>query len=169
VASVLLLWRRPGNVIGRLLGLVALAGAGSFILTWIAVVAADHPASAVAEALAPGALGSVLICSIAAILLLFPTGRPLPGMERTFSAFLGLAMLWTAVSTVRPGPMPITGRPNRLGSDALAPVVATLEYAPWSSSRWRCGPWPSATAEAGHASVRSYGGCSPLGCSSSPR
>jgi hypothetical protein len=130
VAAVLLLWRRPGNVIGRLLGLVALAGAGIFALTWFAVVAADHPASAVAEALATGGVASVLICAVAAILLLFPTGRPLSGMKRTFAAFLAMAVTWTAVSTVRTGSLPVTGRESPLGSPAVAPVVAILEYVP---------------------------------------
>jgi hypothetical protein len=131
VAAVLLLWRRPGNVIGRLLGLVGLAGGGIFFVSWFAVTFVDHPASLVAEALVTGAGGSVLICSVVAILLLFPTGRPLAGVEWTFSAFLALAAAWTVVSSTRVGPMPNTGRDNPLGFHGLAWMVEVLEFVPF--------------------------------------
>jgi hypothetical protein len=131
VTAVLLLWRRPGNVIGRLLGLVGFSGGSIFFFSWFTVTFVDHPASSVAEALVTGTGGSVLICSVVAILLLFPTGRPLPGMERTFYAFLALAAAWTLVSSTRVGPMPITGRDNPLGYHGLAWMVEVLEFIPF--------------------------------------
>jgi hypothetical protein len=131
VAAVLLLWRRPGNVIGRLLGLVGLAGGGIFAASWFAVTFVDHPASSAVEGLVTGTGGSVLICTVVAILLLFPTGRPLPGMEWAFSAFLALAAAWTVVSSTRVGPMPNTGRDNPLGFHGLARMVEALEFVPF--------------------------------------
>lgn len=130
VAAVLLLWRRPGNVIGRLLGLVGLAGGGIFAASWFSVTFVDHPASSAAEALLTGGGGTVLICSVVAILLLFPTGRPLPGMERAFCAFLALAAAMAFASSTRVGPMPITGRDNPLGFHGLTRMVAVLGFVP---------------------------------------
>jgi hypothetical protein len=130
VAAVILLWHRPGNVIGRLLGLAGLAGAGTFFSTWLAVTFADHPASALGEALITGALATVLISAVIAILLLFPTGRPLPGWERAFTAFLFLALTWIVVSSTRAGPMPVTGRDSPLGVHALSGVLSVLEFIP---------------------------------------
>jgi hypothetical protein len=131
VAAVLLLWRRPGNVIGRLLGLVGLAGGSVFFISWFAVTFVDHPASSAAESLVTGTVGSALICSVVAVLLLFPTGRPLPGMHWTFSTFLGLAIAWTLISSTRVGPMPVTGRDNPLGLHGLSWMVTVLEFTPF--------------------------------------
>jgi hypothetical protein len=130
VAAALLLWRRPGNLIGRLLGLVGLAGGGVFSASWFAVTFRDHPASSVTEALVTGSGATVLICSVVAILLLFPTGRPLPGSERVFSSFVTLAAVWTVVSSTRVGPMPVTGRDNPLGFHGVNWMVEGLEFLP---------------------------------------
>jgi hypothetical protein len=130
VAAALLLVKRPGNVIGRLLGLVGVAGAATFGLIWFAVTAAPHQLSAVAEALS-GVTGTVMFSSVIALLLLFPTGRPLPGAHtRVFVVFVGWAGVWAVASTVWPGPMPVTGRLNPLGGPGwLEPVLEVGQFA----------------------------------------
>ena len=75
VAAALLLAHRPGNTIGRLLGLVAMAAGAIFVLSWYAQAYPNEELSAWAEAIesAPAVLqfGGIL-----GLLHLFPTDDP---------------------------------------------------------------------------------------------
>ncbi len=115
VTAALLLARRPGNAIGRLLGVVAMSAGAIFVLSWFALTRTDARLSAWAEAVE--SIPAVLqFGGILALLHLFPTGRPISRAHRWV-----LLALWTyvacfaALGVVNPGPLALTGRANPLG------------------------------------------------------
>jgi len=115
VAAALLLTRRPGNTIGRLLGLVALSAGAIFVLSWYALIRPDAELSAWAEALeaAPAVLqfGGIL-----GLLHLFPTGRPIGRAHRWVLVALGTYVTCFALlGVLKRGPLTLTGRANPLG------------------------------------------------------
>jgi len=115
IAAALVLARRPGNVVGRLLGVVGMSAGAIFVMAWYAMTFPDAPLSRQVEAveMIPAVLqfGGIL-----AVLHLFPTGRPAtrPHAWVVTTLWWYLA-LFTLIGVVRPGPMDITGRPNPFG------------------------------------------------------
>lgn len=119
MSAALLLARRPGNTIGRLLALVAVSAAAIFMLSSVVLTFPRATVTRHLEAItmAPSVLqfGGIL-----ALLHLFPTGRPIGRRHRRI-----VIALWTYTvgfalfGIVRPGPMTLTGRPNPLGVGPL--------------------------------------------------
>jgi hypothetical protein len=115
IAAALVLARRRGNTVGRLLGVVGMSGGAIFVLSWYAVTFPDGPLSRELEAveMIPAVLqfGGIL-----ALLHLFPTGRPANRLHAwVVAALWSYVALFSALGVVRPGPMPITGRTNPFG------------------------------------------------------
>jgi two-component system NarL family sensor kinase len=97
VASVVVLLARPRDVVGRLLGLVAVVWTldGAFY-GWVPYsLARDLPGSDVAYWFV-ARLGAFLLTGLVALLLLYPTGRLLPGRRRI------VAIVVAAASTALP-------------------------------------------------------------------
>ncbi|WP_052667292.1 hypothetical protein [Nitriliruptor alkaliphilus] len=115
VAAAAILARRPGNGVGRALGLVGVAAAVIFVLSWYALT---HPAgigSRQLEAIEAGA-AVLQFVGIVALLYVFPTGRALPGWHRAvFWLFLVLMGGFALAAALKPGPLQLTERPNPLG------------------------------------------------------
>jgi hypothetical protein len=115
VTAALLLARRPGNTIGRLLGVVAMSAGAIFVMSSYALAHPDAGLSAWAEAVE--SIPAVLqFGGILGLLHLFPTGRPIGRAHRWM-----LVALWTYIAcfavlgVINPDPLPLTGRANPLG------------------------------------------------------
>lgn len=82
-AAVVVLWARPGHAIGRLLGMVAVVWSldGAFYGWAPYALARELPGSDVAYWFV-ARLGAFLLTGLVALLLLYPTGRLLPGRWR---------------------------------------------------------------------------------------
>ena len=82
-AAVAVLWVRPGDAVGRLLGLVAVAwSVDGALYGWIPFgLARDLPGTDFAFWFV-ARLGALLLTGLVALLLLYPTGRLLPGRWR---------------------------------------------------------------------------------------
>jgi hypothetical protein len=115
VAAAIVLARRSGNVIGRLLGMVGMSAGVIFLVTWYVLAYPQAPLSRQVEAveMIPAALqfGGIL-----GLLHVFPTGRPV----NRFHAWIVRAFWWyiaaaSVLGVVHPGPLTITGRPNPFG------------------------------------------------------
>lgn len=115
VASALLLARRPGNTIGRLLGVVAMSAGAIFVLSWYVQAYPDEELSAWAEAIE--SVPAVLqFAGILGLLHLFPTGRPIGRVHRwVVVALWAYVAFFALLGLVNPGPLTLTGRPNPLG------------------------------------------------------
>jgi hypothetical protein len=119
VAAALLLARRPGNIIGRLLGVVGVSAGAIFILSGLVLTYPQAALSRFIEAFemvpAVTQFGGML-----GLLHLFPTGRPIGRVHSWI-----VTALWTYIAVfavlgpVRPGPLTLTGRPNPLGLGPL--------------------------------------------------
>ncbi len=112
VAAALILQRRPGNGVGRAMGVVAVSSLLIFGPWWHAVA---HPASSwslpaeiVSEVAVVPQFGGMI-----ALLHLFPTGRPLH--RKVFATLLWLMGLAAVLLLLSPRPLTLTGRPNPLG------------------------------------------------------
>jgi hypothetical protein len=135
-AAALILIRRPGNVVGRILA-VAASGAGAiFIGGWASQTLLTGTAAIVAEHLATAGLFASF-WGLISLLFVFPTGRAL---NRGWSvAFRGFTVFMLGVVPVlfvlRPGPMDISGRENTFAISAswlpafLDAAVVTLPVA----------------------------------------
>lgn len=115
VTSALILVKRPGNGVGRMLGVVAIATLLIFLPWWYAVTFPRSPLSPYAELvdeLAPVVQFSGMI----ALLHLFPTGRPRGAWgRRGLLALAAVTATMVLLMAFGPGPMALTGRPNPLG------------------------------------------------------
>jgi hypothetical protein len=114
VTAALLLSRRPGNTIGRLLGVVAMSVGAIFVLSWYALTHPDLALSAWTEAVE--AIPAVLqFGGILGLLHLFPTGRPIgrahPWVLVALSTYIAC---FAVLGVLNPGPLPLTGRDNPL-------------------------------------------------------
>lgn len=114
VAAALVLVHRPGNPVGRLLGLVAAAAGIIFIGSWtIETWPGDW--SRPLEALQMLAI-IIQFWAIISLLYVFPDGVPATAgarwAYRVFTWWMGLMLV---VGAVRPGPMDGTGRENPFG------------------------------------------------------
>ncbi|HSK96268.1 MAG TPA: hypothetical protein VK891_06590 [Euzebyales bacterium] len=118
VAAGLLLIRRPGNGVGRALGVVGVAAAVVFALSGVTDLLAPDPASVASrgiEALA-NALVPLMFGGMIALLHLFPTGRPLSRRHTLLlTVFVGIVAALGPLQLVRPGPLSDSGRPNPFG------------------------------------------------------
>ena len=115
VAAALVLTHRPGNIIGRLLGVVGMAAGAIFLLSWYVLAFPSAPLSRQAEAVemlpAVVQFGGML-----GLLHLFPTGRPLNRLHRrVVTGLWWYIALFALLGVVRPGPLILTGRSNPLG------------------------------------------------------
>lgn len=115
VTAALLLARRPGNAIGRLLGVVALSAGAIFVLSWYALAYPHAELSAWGEAIV--SIPSVLqFGGILGLLHLFPTGRPISRAHRwTLVALWTYIACFSVLGVVNPGPLTLTGRVNPFG------------------------------------------------------
>lgn len=126
VAAGLVLVRRPGNTVGRLLGVVGMSAGAIFVLAWYVLAFPDAPLSREAEAIE--SIPAVLqFAGILGLLHLFPTGRPANSIHtRVVAALWWYSAVFALLGVVRPGPMTLTGRPNPFG---VGPVWLRDVYA----------------------------------------
>jgi hypothetical protein len=115
VAAAVILSRRPGNGVGRALGVVGVSAALIFVLSWYVLTWPGAPLSRLLEAFESGA-AVLQFLGIVALLYVFPTGRAVPGWQRfAFRLFLSLGGGFVVAAMVKPGPLALTGRPNPIG------------------------------------------------------
>jgi hypothetical protein len=118
VAAALLLMKRPGNGVGRALGVVGMTAAAIFALGGVDEVMQLAPATplsrqteAVANALVMPMWGGMI-----ALLYLFPTGRPLNARHgRVLAVFMWMIAGLAVLQLIRPGPLADSGRVNPFG------------------------------------------------------
>ena len=115
IAAALLLARRPGNIIGRLLALVGMAAGAIHLTAWYVLAYPDAPLSRQVEAI--DTAGVVLsFAGLLGLLHLFPTGRPINRPHaRVVTALWCYVVVAAALGVVRPGPLALTDRPNPFG------------------------------------------------------
>jgi hypothetical protein len=162
VTAAIVLARRPGNVIGRLLGLVGTSAGAIFVVTWYVLAYPQAPLSRQVEAIE--AIPAVLqFGGILGLLHLFPSGRPVNGFHR----WIVRALWWyiaaaSALGLTRPGALELTGRPNPFGlgplwlrdvyaaADAVLVPFVVLGF--WAVfARWRRAGSASGSEVVGHA------------------
>jgi hypothetical protein len=118
VSAALVLAKRPGNGVGRVLGVVGMAAAVIFALSGVDEFLQLDQASALsrqAESLA-NALVMPMWGGMIALLYLFPTGRPLNARHaRVLAVFLWLIAALAVLQLIRPGPLSNSGRLNPFG------------------------------------------------------
>ena len=129
VAAALLLMRRPGNGVGRALGVVGMVAAIIFALSGIEELLRADPTSASsrqAEAVA-NTLVIPMWGAMIALLHVFPTGRTLNARHaRVLTVFIWMVTALAVLQFVRPGPLADSGRPNPFG---VAPDWADTAFA----------------------------------------
>lgn len=129
VAAALLLIRRPGNPIGRLLATVATATGVIFIGGWLAFEYASSGFSAYVEAVASAAV-VIMFWAAIALLYLFPTGSPPAGGPRgAFVAVTAAMAVLSVIALLNPDPLPTTKRANPFAGPE------------WMGSAWSLGAW----------------------------
>jgi hypothetical protein len=115
VTAALILMKRPGNGVGRALGVVGMATFAVFFPWWYAVNYPDSALSRPAEIVSDVAVVPQFAGMIA-LLYLFPTGRPLNARHaRVFTLFVWSMAAFAVLGLVRPDPLWATGRPSPLG------------------------------------------------------
>ncbi|HSJ34381.1 MAG TPA: hypothetical protein VLB85_04950 [Acidimicrobiia bacterium] len=130
VVGALLLVRRPGNAIGRILATVGAAAGVIFIGGWVVFELSHLAASAYLEAFL-GLAVIVMFWAAIALLYLFPTGSAEAGGPRRLFLAITAAMACLAVlGLFNPDPLPTTGRVNPLGGPDW--VATTWAAAAWS-------------------------------------
>jgi hypothetical protein len=148
VAAALVLARRPGNVIGRLLGLVGMSAGAIFLVSWYVLAFPHAPLSRQVEAV--DTIPAVLqFGGILGLLHLFPTGRPVNRLHaRVVTALWWFFAVFAVVGVVGPGRLSLTLRLNPFGlgapwlSDlfdvAQAGMLAFVVLGLWAVfARWR--------------------------------
>lgn len=117
IAGALILVRRPGNGVGRVLRVVGVGAFLIFFTWWLTFVIYDSPMSPYVEVIGnPGVFLS--FGGMAVLLHVFPTGLPIGAKHRravrAMWAILGLLVL---MSLFEPAPLPNSDRPNPLAVD----------------------------------------------------
>ena len=127
VAAALVLAKRPGNGVGRALGVVGMAAAAIFALSGLDEVMHLDPATPLSRQ--AEALGNALVLpmwgGMIALLYLFPTGRPFNERHaRVLAVFMWVVAALAVLQLIRPGPLSDSGRPNPfgIGPDWTRPV-----------------------------------------------
>jgi hypothetical protein len=125
VAAAVLLVRAPGNVIGRVLAVVATAAALDLGLSLAVVNYPDEPWAQIAELLTLVA-AIVNFGGIVGLLHLFPTGQPLGPRHRLllrFSLFAGC--VFAVLGMISPAPVGFREQPNEL---AIGPAWTATAF-----------------------------------------
>jgi hypothetical protein len=149
MAAALILVKRPGNGVGRTLGIVALASLAIFGTWWYIGQRPDAPLAAAAEVVHAIAV-MPQFGAMVALLYVFPTGRPAGrGYRAALALFCWLLAGATLLWLLSPGPLPLTGRANPAGvlpawtrtvADPLRGLLLIAFAAPGLASlvvRWR--------------------------------
>lgn len=118
VAAALVLVKRPGNGVGRALGVVGMAAAVIFLLSGVDEFMELDPASTLSRQ--AEALGNALVMpmwgGMIALLYLFPTGRTLSSRHaHVLAIFMWLLAALAVIQLVQPGPLTGSGRLNPFG------------------------------------------------------
>lgn len=131
--GVLILSRRPGNVIGWLFLAVGIFGgfqlfSGQYATAALAPYGPDLPGGAIAGWIS-AQMQRFAVVSILFLLLLFPTGRLPSARWRPLAwALSGVVAVWSLADALAPGPLPDFGAVrNPFGVDGLALVLRALE------------------------------------------
>jgi signal transduction histidine kinase len=128
LVAVLLLWRRPGNLIAWLL-LAAGLGAGLYVAGRAAgAYPVPGPAGDAAGWLARWTWAPAYLITIGLLPLLWPDGRPPSRRWRPAVAFV-VALLAVVVVGTAIEPAPAAGRDNPFGVSAVAPMIPALRIA----------------------------------------
>lgn len=115
VAAVVVLTRRPGNVIGRLMAVVGASAGAIFVLSWYAMTFPAGPMSRQLESI-EAAFSVLQFGGILGLLHLFPTGRPVSALHaKVVAALRWYVLVFAAIGVVHPGTLGLTGRPNPFG------------------------------------------------------
>lgn len=123
IVGTLLLLRRSGNAIGRiLLGIALFWGLSGAIV--IPGVAAALP---VGIELLIGACSYAVWMLLPVLIVVFPSGKVTSWLGRVVAvAAVSIAAVVVLVALLAPGPLALSGRPNPLGVTDLAPVAAIV-------------------------------------------
>ncbi len=126
VASVVVLATRPGDAVGRLLGVVAVAWTlDGALYGWVAYsLAHDLPGTDVAFWFV-ARVGAFLLSGLVALLLLYPTGALLPGRWRRVAVAVLVASVALPVLLLLAPDSVVFGAGEPVGSTELVPF-------PWS-------------------------------------
>lgn len=123
IVGALLLLRRSGNAIGRILlgmalywslyGAVTIPGVAAELPAWIELVLS--------------ALGYAVWMLLPVLIAVFPSGRVTSRLGGVVvAAALTVAVLVVAVALIAPGPLVVSGRENPFGVPAVAPLSAVV-------------------------------------------
>lgn len=121
VVGALLLWRRSGNAIGRILlgiavywsvsGAIVIPGVAAALPEWIELLV--------------GTLGYVAWMLLPVLIVVFPSGRVTSRLGRlVVVAAVAIALSVVAIALTAPGPLALSGRENPLGVEGLGPLSA---------------------------------------------
>lgn len=123
IVGTLLLLRRSGNAIGRILLGIALFWSLSGAIV-IPGVAAALP---VGIELLLGACGYAVWMLLPVLVVVFPSGRVTSRLGRVVAvAAVSIGAVVVLVALIAPGPLALSGRTNPLGLAGLAPVAAIV-------------------------------------------
>jgi vacuolar-type H+-ATPase subunit I/STV1 len=121
IVGTLLLLRRSGNAIGRILlgmalywslyGAITIPGVAAELPAWIELVLSS--------------LGYAVWMLLPVLIAVFPSGRVTSRLGGVVvAAALTVAVLVVAIALITPGPLVVSGRENPLGVPAVAPLSA---------------------------------------------
>jgi hypothetical protein len=115
VTGALILIKRPGNEVGRVLMLTGTAAAVIFFAWWLAFQVTNQVVAGIADAVS----GSAVVPSFLGIVVLlhiFPTGQPIGPRHRwVIHAIWGFAVVMFLVSLLLPGELLLTQIENPIG------------------------------------------------------
>ncbi len=118
LAAAVILVNRPGNRVGRVLAVVAVAAGVIFVGSWVFTTWTTRTWSVYLEAIT-GMAVPVLFWAVLTLLYIFPTGTITGRFFR--SAFIGFSLVVAALDVLavfNPEPLPVTGRDNPLAGPA---------------------------------------------------
>ncbi|MDT0182735.1 hypothetical protein Q9S36_21395 [Microbacterium sp. ARD31] len=119
IVGTLLLLRRSGNAIGRILLGIALL----WSLTGALVIPGVAAALPVGVELALGAIGYAVWMLLPLLVVVFPSGRVTSGLGRIVAvAAVSVGVVVILMALLAPGPLALSGRANPLGVPGLASV-----------------------------------------------
>lgn len=122
--GALILWKRPGNGVGRTLLGIGLGFGVSFLLLAMAYSSAPLRVRIWFE-MFNAVLGALPWLGIMWLLLVFPTGRLAGRLERVTAVGVGLlAILAAAAFAFSPTPLEVTGHPSPLSTEVAAEATA---------------------------------------------